>query len=95
LEKYTKKYIPDESTLRKNYLNQCYIEVLKNIPEIIGSSYIFFSVDETTDPRGKYVANFIVGKLNADLPSKSYLLTSKVLEKNQLFNYNTICKQFS
>jgi hypothetical protein len=23
----------------------------------------FFSVDETTEPRGKYVDNFIVGKL--------------------------------
>jgi len=42
--------------------------------------HIFF-VDETTDRRGKYVANFIVGKLNADSPSKSYLLTPKVLEK--------------
>jgi hypothetical protein len=80
LEKYTKKHIPDESTLRKNYLNQCYTDVLQNIREFIGSSYIFFSVDETTDPRGKYVANFIVSKLNADSPSKSYLLTSKVLE---------------
>lgn len=84
MKKYTKKHIPDESTLRKNYLNQCYTDVLQNIREIIGSSYIFFSVDETTDPRGNYVANFIVDKLNADSPSKSNLLTSKVLEKTEI-----------
>lgn len=89
LEKYTTIHIPDESTLRKNHLNQCYTDVLQNIREIIGSSYIFFSVDKTTDPRGKYVANFIVGKLNADSPSKSYLLTSKVLEKT---NNSTIAQ---
>lgn len=76
LEKYTKKHIPDESTLWKNYLNQCYTDVLQNIWKIIGSSYIFFSIDETSDPRGKCVANFIVGKLNTDSPFKPYLLTS-------------------
>ncbi|KAF0709396.1 DUF659 domain-containing protein, partial [Aphis craccivora] len=37
----------------------------------------------------KYIANFIVGKLNVDSPSKSYLLASKVLEKT---NNNTIAK---
>jgi|UniRef100_A0A2S2Q283 hypothetical protein len=89
LEKYTNTHIPDESTLRKNYLNQCYTDVLQNIREYIGSSYIFFSIDETTDPRGKYIANFTVGKLNADSPSKSYLLTSKVLEKT---NNSTIAQ---
>jgi len=41
------------------------------------------------DPRGKYVANFIVGKLNIDSPSKLYLLASKVLEKT---NNKTIPK---
>jgi len=27
-EKYTNKHIPDENTLRKNYLNHCYTDVL-------------------------------------------------------------------
>jgi hypothetical protein len=50
LEKYTNKHIPNESILRKNYLNERYTDVLQNILEYIGSSYIFFSIDETTDP---------------------------------------------
>ncbi|KAL4105112.1 hypothetical protein QTP88_020384 [Uroleucon formosanum] len=89
LEKYTHLHIPDESTLRKNYVIKCYTDILKKIRENVGSSFIYFCIDETTDPRGKYVANFIVGKLNVDSPSKSYLLASKVLEKT---NNNTIAK---
>jgi len=88
LEKYTHLQIPDESTLRKNYVFKCYSDIFKKIRENIGSSFIYFCIDETTDPRGKYIANFIVGKLNLDSPSKSYLLPSKVLEKTN----NTISK---
>lgn len=85
MEKHTNKHMP----LIKNYLNQCYTDVLQNIRGYIGSSYIFFSVNKTTESRGKYVANFIVGELNADSLSKFYLLTSKVLEKN---NNSTIAQ---
>jgi len=44
-----------------------------------------------------YVANLIIGKLNVDSLSndKSYILTPKVLEKNKLFNYNTILSNCS
>uniref|UniRef100_A0A2S2R4M2 Uncharacterized protein n=2 Tax=Sipha flava TaxID=143950 RepID=A0A2S2R4M2_9HEMI len=61
----------------------------KKIRENIGSLFIYFCIDETTDLRGKYIANFIVGKLNVDSPIKSYLLASKVLEKT---NNNIITK---
>lgn len=52
---------------------------LKKIRENRKFIHVFFYIDETTDPREKYIANFIVGQLNVD--SKSYLLASKVLEK--------------
>jgi len=90
LDKYTHRHRPDESTLRKNYVIKCYTaDILKKIRENIGSSFIYFCINETTDPRGKYVADFIVRKLNVDSPRKSYLLVSKILEKT---NNNTIAQ---
>lgn len=50
-------------------------------------TYLYFCIDETTVPRDKYVAKFIVGKLNVNSPSKPYPLASKVLQKT---NNNTI-----
>jgi hypothetical protein len=48
-----------------------------------------FSVDETTDALGRYVANCLVGKLSEDEPGKSYLLASKQLERT---NHETIAR---
>jgi len=46
------------------------------------------SIDETIDSEGKYVANVIIGTLNADAPGKTYLITTEVLEKaNYLTNF--------
>lgn len=89
LEKYCGRRIPDESTLRKCYLEVCYREAIDTIRAEIGSSYIWISVDETTDVLGRYVANLIIGKLSADAPSKSYLIASKVLERT---NHSTIAR---
>lgn len=52
LEKYTQKHIPDESTLRKNYLGPCYDKTIIEIRENIGNSDIWITVDETTDVNG-------------------------------------------
>lgn len=59
LAKYTRQQIPDESTLRKNYLDVCYNSVIENIRSDIGDNYIWISVDETTDKLGRQVANLI------------------------------------
>ena len=64
LKKYTREDIPDESTLRKNYLENCYNLVIQKIRKNIGDNYIWISVDETTDATGRYIANLIVGKLS-------------------------------
>jgi len=50
-----------------------FYKIIKNIQAAHRIQTFFFSVDETTDPLGKYIVNIIVGKLNADSPSKLYL----------------------
>jgi hypothetical protein len=42
LKKYTGKHIPDECTLRKNYLGPCYDNVIIAIREVIGSAVVRF-----------------------------------------------------
>lgn len=53
MEKYMQRQIPDESTIRKNYLNETYENVLEKIRNEIGNSSIYVSVDETTDAEGR------------------------------------------
>ena len=89
LETFCNKHIPDESTLRKNYVASIYQDVIQKIKSIIGDNYIWFSVDETTDSCGRYVENLIIGVLSDETPSKSYLIRSKELEKT---NNNTITR---
>ncbi|KRX52067.1 hypothetical protein T09_8811 [Trichinella sp. T9] len=48
--------------------------------------------NETIDPVRRFVANVIIGTLEADQPSKEYLLTSEVLEKS---NSSTIAQLFT
>ncbi|KAK5648152.1 hypothetical protein RI129_003044 [Pyrocoelia pectoralis] len=52
-EEYSKKHVPDESTLRKNYVSSVYDETIQKIKELIGSHCIWFTVDETTDACGR------------------------------------------
>lgn len=89
LEKYCKRKIPDESTLRKKYLDVCYEDAIRRIRDEVGVSHIWLAVDETTDTLGRYVANLVVGKLDPDSPSRSFLISSKVLEKT---NHSTVAR---
>lgn len=57
LEKYTNEVIPDESTLRKNYLNDCFEETLTKIKSTLQDKKIWIAIDETTDIKSRYVAN--------------------------------------
>lgn len=92
LEKYIEKKIPDESTLRKNYLHDIYQETITKIRENINVGPIWVSVDETTDVEGRYIANIIVGSLCPDAPSKPFLLNCQELEK---CNHATIARFFN
>lgn len=82
LKKYcTNQHIPDESTIRKNYLDIIYKNVIEEIRKDVGESNIWISVDETIDQCGRYIAHFICGKLDPKEPSRPNLLASKALEK--------------
>jgi hypothetical protein len=48
-EKYCKRQVSDETTLRKNYPDARYQETFVNTREEIGDSYKWGAVDETTD----------------------------------------------
>ncbi|KAL1229409.1 CGG triplet repeat-binding protein [Trichinella spiralis] len=92
LEKYTKQHIPSESSLRKNYIDNNFNNVMDGIRRKVTYNKIWVSVDETIDPVGRFVANVVIGTLEADQPSKEYLLTSEVLEKS---NSSTIAQLFT
>lgn len=89
LEKHTGQPIPNESTLRKNYLNKVYDDIIKKIRLEIGDSCVWISVDETTDKTGRHMANFIVGKMCSDIPTEGYLLCCKQLDS---VNFETIAR---
>lgn len=48
--------IPDECIARKNYITLVYNGTIQKIGKLIRDSYIWFSIDETTDICGRYVA---------------------------------------
>lgn len=89
LQKYCGQQIPDESTLRKNYLHFCYEDALSSVRNYIGNYHVWIAVDETTDVTGRYIANLVVGKLDPDEPSKPFLICSKVLERT---NHATVAR---
>jgi len=62
LEKYTKQTIPNEPTLRKNYLSDTYDQTITNIRNSISNQKVWISIDETTDVK----ANVMMGTLCSD-----------------------------
>jgi hypothetical protein len=85
-QQFFKTYCPDSkilssSTLRKKFVDSNYISVMAAIKERIGSKPIWFSVDETTDVKGRYIANFVLGGLDENEPGNGYLINVKELNK--------------
>lgn len=91
LEKYTCHVIPDESTLRKNYIDDCFRETIEKIREIVKGKKILVSIDETNDADGRHVCNVLIGTLDPDMPGKIFLLNVDELEK---VNHSSICQLF-
>lgn len=85
---YRCRSLPDESTLRKVKVKQCYTAVMESIRAAIGESHIWCSVDESTDSMGRYVANCMVGALQ-ERPSDCYLLNAEEIPAT---NHQTITK---
>jgi len=91
LEKYTGQNIPDERTLRKNYIRDIYLEKLSSFRDEIQDGPIWVSIDETTDVERRYIWNVVIGKL-CDEPTNSILLNCEKFEKS---NHQTIEKLFN
>ena len=89
LEKYTNKQIPDESTLRKNYLNICFNSTMSEIRKKIQGHFIYIMVDETTDPRGKYICSLVIGILHPEVLPTPFLISVKELVKT---NHETVSR---
>lgn len=92
VEKYTKRSIPSESTLRKYYVSRCYDSTINTMKMELQDKKLWVSIDETTDSVGRHVTNVIVGTMDIEKPGKPYLLTSESLEA---VNYLTISKVFN
>lgn len=81
LQKYCKYNIPDESTLRKNYVTSCYQQIMAEIQQLVGNNFVYIMVDESTDKCGRYIAHLLIGILHEDIVGKSYLIYCKELQK--------------
>ncbi|KAF0751987.1 DUF4371 domain-containing protein [Aphis craccivora] len=91
LEKYSAHLVPDESILRKHYIQLIYNETLVSIRNSIGDGPIWVSIDETIDVDSRFIANIIIGKLD-DNKSKPFLLNCEKLDK---CNHQTIAQFFN
>ncbi|PNF29556.1 hypothetical protein B7P43_G01923 [Cryptotermes secundus] len=80
IEKYTQCKVPDESTVRKNYVKQCYDLSIVNITDNIQDNFAWVSIDETQDYEGRFNANCIVVSINKNEPSLPYLLAVEQFE---------------
>jgi len=74
LELYTKKEIPKESTLRKGYVDDLFLETIEKIKKCVDGKKIWVSIDETTDAEGRFISNVIIGTLTVDDPGSIFLL---------------------
>lgn len=81
LSKYCDKHIPSESILRKKYVNILHEKTMNEIKNTIAGNMFWIAVDETTDAKGRYVANLIIGILDENTAPKPFLISVKQLEK--------------
>ncbi|XP_017786745.1 PREDICTED: uncharacterized protein LOC108569631 isoform X2 [Nicrophorus vespilloides] len=82
LEKYCKKCIPEESIMRKVYLEDIYSNVMTEIKESVGTNYFYVIIDETADKAGRYIGSISLGILKTDCKGKQYLITIKELSQS-------------
>lgn len=53
LQLYTQKYIPNESTIKMFYLDDCYDKIMKTIRQSLCLKIIWLSIDESTNAKGR------------------------------------------
>lgn len=80
LEKYMRRHIPSEATLRRGYVDVCYRHVINQIRDEIGDNCYWLGIDESTDTRMRKVVNVIIIPLRQDRPGTPRLLNCDVVE---------------
>uniref|UniRef100_A0A914HSA2 DUF659 domain-containing protein n=1 Tax=Globodera rostochiensis TaxID=31243 RepID=A0A914HSA2_GLORO len=78
-ENNLQRTFPSRMTLH-NHLGICYEQKMDELKKEFSGKQIWASVDETTDKKGRYVANLIIGVLDCKL-NKPVLVAVKYLEK--------------
>lgn len=63
LEKYTSKEIPNQTTVRKDLVNDMHADICVKISSFIFDKKIWAPTDNIMDSKGRYVANVIVKML--------------------------------
>lgn len=74
------KKVPDESQLRKVYLDKFYKSKIASIYENVKDEKLWISIDETTDFLGRYIVHFLIKPLNKNFSDRPYLMACKMLE---------------
>lgn len=75
----TNRKVPDESQLRKVYLDKFFKNKIISIYENNKNEKLWISLDETTDFLGRYIVHLLIKPLYPDNFSRSYLIACKML----------------
>ena len=81
LEQYTGKSVPDESTLRKNYVTDLYKQAIAKVKAALQGRDIYVILDETTDATGKCIVGVLAGVLDGVSLKTPYLVEFVEVEK--------------
>ena len=68
--------------MRKNYLKGVYDAAIGMIRDSIGNSKIWVYIDGSTDQKGRFVVNIVIGRLDSSEPTAPYLLDCRIVERS-------------
>ena len=74
LEDYTSRKTPSRTYLREVFLPEEYENEMKRMQNELSNSYIWVSIDETTDVMGRHIVVVLAGKLSKDKCGLSFLV---------------------
>ena len=78
--KYTGKNIPDQSTLRKYYVQEAYQSKLSSLRKLAAGQKIWVSLDETTDVEQRYIVCLVFGIMGIEEERENcYLANLEIL----------------
>ncbi|XP_063610355.1 uncharacterized protein LOC134785688 [Penaeus indicus] len=93
LEEISGKDMPDQSTLRKYYVQNVYKSKISKLRKKVAGKKLWVSIDETTDVEQRFVACFVLGILGEeDERDKCYLGNMALLDA---VNHSTIAAFFN